>query len=109
MTTLTITPDHAPDQVQLHTDDFDIIQRELAAIGVPMTRWRADVPLAPDATPETVLEAYAPAVAALNADSFRDSVVQLSRQDESLRVRQAAIEALAAFDAGGRLEGQVRR
>ena len=50
------------------------------------------------------------AVAALNADSFRDSVVQLSRQDESLRVRQAAIEALAAFDAGGgRLEGQVRR
>jgi len=50
------------------------------------------------------------AVAALNADSFRDLVVQLSRQDESLRVRQAAIEALAAFDAGGgRLEGQVRR
>ena len=50
------------------------------------------------------------AVAALNADSFRDSVVQLSRQDESLRVRQAAIEALAVFDAADeRLEGHVRR
>jgi len=50
------------------------------------------------------------AVAALNANSFRDSVLQLSRQDESLRVRQAAIEALAAFDAGDdRPEGRVRR
>mgnify|MGYP001177512309 FL=1 len=50
------------------------------------------------------------AIAALNANSFRDSVVQLSRQDESLRVRQAAIEALAAFDAAeDRPEGRVRR
>ena len=50
------------------------------------------------------------AVAALNANSFRDSVLQLSRQDESLRVRQAAIEALAAFDAADdRPEGRVRR
>ena len=50
------------------------------------------------------------AVAALNANSFRDSVLQLSRQDESLRVRQAAIEALAAFDASDdRPEGRVRR
>tara|TARA_B100000749_G_scaffold11337_1_gene9409 strand:- start:287 stop:727 length:441 start_codon:yes stop_codon:yes gene_type:complete len=50
------------------------------------------------------------AVAALNANSFRDSVFQLSRQDESLRVRQAAIEALAAFDASDdRPEGRVRR
>ncbi len=67
MTTLTISPDHAPDQVLLHTADFDTIQRELAAIGVPMERWRADVPLAADATQETVLEAYARSVAALNA------------------------------------------
>jgi hypothetical protein len=50
------------------------------------------------------------AIAALNAISFRDSVLQLSRQDESLRVRQAAIEALAAFDAADdRPEGRVRR
>ena len=50
------------------------------------------------------------AIAALNANSFRDSVLQLSRQDESLRVRQAAIEALAAFDAAeDRPEGRVRR
>jgi HEAT repeat protein len=50
------------------------------------------------------------AIAALNANSFRESVLQLSRQDESLRVRQAAIEALAAFDAADdRPEGRVRR
>ena len=50
------------------------------------------------------------AIAALNANSFRDSVLQLSRQDESLRVRQAAIEALAVFDAADdRPEGRVRR
>ena len=50
------------------------------------------------------------AIAALNANSFRESVLQLSRQDESLRVRQAAIEALAAFDAADdRPEGHVRR
>ena len=67
MTQLTITPDHAPDQVLLQTGDFDIIQRELAAIGVPMARWRADAELAADAAPETVLEAYADSVAALNA------------------------------------------
>ena len=41
------------------------------------------------------------AVAALDVDTLRDSVTRLSREDESLRVRQAAIEALAAFDGAG--------
>ena len=44
MTTLTITPDNAPDQVLLHSSDFDTIQRELAAIGIPMQRWSATRP-----------------------------------------------------------------
>ena len=48
MTTLTITPDDRPDEILLHTSDFDTIQRELAAIGIPMERWRADAKLAPD-------------------------------------------------------------
>lgn len=67
MTTLTITPDNAPDNVLLHTSDFDVIQRELAAIGVPMERWTATAQLAPDADQATVLKAYEKSVAALNA------------------------------------------
>lgn len=67
MTTLTITPDDAPGNVLLHTSDFDVIQRELAAIGVPMERWTANEKLAPDADQATVLKAYEKSVAALNA------------------------------------------
>lgn len=67
MTTLTVYADTDPATELLRTSDFDTIQRELAAIGVPMERWQADVPLAPDATPEAVLEAYERSVAALNA------------------------------------------
>ena len=67
MTTLTITPDNAPDQVLLHSSDFDVIQKELAAIGVPMERWSANEKLAPDADQATVLKAYEKSVAALNA------------------------------------------
>ena len=65
MTTLTITPDDRPDEILLHTSDFDTIQRELAAIGIPMERWRADAKLAPDADPATVLAAMDAASSAL--------------------------------------------
>lgn len=67
MTTLTITPEDAPQQVLLQTSDFDVIQSELAAIGIPMARWPAEAKLAADADQATVLAAYAPSVAALNA------------------------------------------
>lgn len=67
MTTLTITPDNAPSEVLLRTSDFDVIQCELAAIGIPMERWQADAKLAPDADQANVLKAYEGAVAALNA------------------------------------------
>lgn len=67
MTTLTITPDNQPDEVLLHSSDFDVIQRELATIGIPMQRWSATAKLAPDASRETVLAAYASSVAALSA------------------------------------------
>ena len=50
------------------------------------------------------------AVGALGVESLRDVVTRLSREDDNLRVRQAAIEAVAAFEAGARagLDGQVR-
>ncbi len=67
MTMLTITPDNAPDNVLLQTSDFDVIQRELAAIGIPMQRWSATAQLAPDADQATVLKAYEKSVAALSA------------------------------------------
>lgn len=67
MTTLTIFTDTDPINPLQETSDFDVIQQTLSAIGIPMTRWEADVVLAADASPEVVLSAYAPAVAALNA------------------------------------------
>jgi 1,2-dihydroxy-3-keto-5-methylthiopentene dioxygenase len=74
MTALTVYADTDPQTPLLQTTDFDVIQRELAAIGVPMERWRADVPLAPDASPEQVLTAYERSVAALNAKYGFESV-----------------------------------
>ena len=67
MTTLTITPDHSPDQVLLQTSDFETIQKELAAIGIPMQRWSATAQLAADADQATVLKAYERSVALLSA------------------------------------------
>ena len=67
MTTLTITPDTQPGHVLLHSSDFAVIQKELAAIGIPMQRWRADAVLAPDADQAAVLKAYEKSVAELSA------------------------------------------
>ena len=51
------------------------------------------------------------AVGALHVETLRDVVTQLSENDRSLRVRQAALEALAAFEAARAVEpaGQARR
>lgn len=74
MTTLTITPDNAPDNVLLRSSDFDVIQRELAAIGIPMQRWSATAKLAADADQAAVLKAYESSVAALSAKYAIQSV-----------------------------------
>ncbi|WP_233574741.1 1,2-dihydroxy-3-keto-5-methylthiopentene dioxygenase [Stagnimonas aquatica] len=95
MTTLTITPDHRPDQVLLHSSDFATIQRELAAVGVPMERWRADAQLAPDADPATVLKAYEGSVAALNAKYGFQSVDVVSMHPEHEQAQAARGKFLA--------------
>lgn len=74
MTTLTLFADTDPQTPLLETSDFDRIQHELAAIGVPLQRWSAAIPLAADASPETVLKAYEDSVAALSAKYGFESV-----------------------------------
>lgn len=95
MTTLTVFPDHDPETVLLHTTDFDAIQAELAAIGIPMQRWTADRPLAPDASSDTVLEAYADSVAALNAKYGFESVDVMGMHPEHPQAAEARQKFLA--------------
>lgn len=57
MTLLVVMADDDRDAVQLRTDDFDRIVDELGRIGIRLERW-ATLPLAADATPDQVLDAY---------------------------------------------------
>ena len=50
---------------QVHTRDFDTIQRELGAVGIRFERWEASRPLAPGASQEDILCAYQDSVARL--------------------------------------------
>jgi 1,2-dihydroxy-3-keto-5-methylthiopentene dioxygenase len=54
--------------VRLDTTDFDLIARELSAIGVRIERWKPAHPLPGDATPEQILTAYAPEIDRLKAE-----------------------------------------
>lgn len=67
MTTLTITPESDPSRVLGHYTEFAAIRDELAKIGIGFERWEAGCALAPDATPETVLEAYHDSIEKLRA------------------------------------------
>ena len=67
MTTLTIFSNKDAESILLHSNDHQQIVRELSSIGIPFARWSAHAQLAPDATPEQVMAAYAPEIEALNA------------------------------------------
>ena len=50
-----------PEQDRTLTE-FDAVRDYLAGIGIEYQRWQTDAPLPPDATPDQVLEAYAPEI-----------------------------------------------
>lgn len=68
MTTLTIYSDRDATRPLATYTEFESIRRELAQAGIEFERWEAGKSLAPDATPEQVLEAY------------RDPIDRLSRK-----------------------------
>jgi 1,2-dihydroxy-3-keto-5-methylthiopentene dioxygenase len=68
MSRLTIFEDTNPDHVVLLTEDAALMGATLATIGVLFERWESPVALAPEATPEEILQAYRPYLDRLMGD-----------------------------------------
>jgi 1,2-dihydroxy-3-keto-5-methylthiopentene dioxygenase len=60
MTRLTVYRDDAPATPELRSDDLATIVATLAPIEVGFERWDSPVRIAPDDSPETILDAYRP-------------------------------------------------
>ncbi len=60
MSRLTVYQDDKPGAPELRTEDPSAIAAALAPIGVRFERWESPVTLAPEDSPETILEAYRP-------------------------------------------------
>jgi 1,2-dihydroxy-3-keto-5-methylthiopentene dioxygenase len=69
MSRLTIYADEAPGTPLLRSEDPAGIAAELARIGVRFERWESPVALAPDASPEAILDAYRPYLDRLMGES----------------------------------------
>jgi 1,2-dihydroxy-3-keto-5-methylthiopentene dioxygenase len=69
MSRLTVYPEDRPGAPLLRTEDPDAIAAELARIGVRFERWQSPVALSPDASAETILEAYRPYLDRLMGES----------------------------------------
>lgn len=65
MTRLTVYPDDQPDQGQTF-GDYDAIVAMLGEIDVTLEKWKAEKPLAKDASSEDVMQAYDDAIKKLN-------------------------------------------
>ena len=68
MSRLRIFADDAPDAVLLDTRDGDAIAAELGRIGVTFERWKATKDVAPGASQDEVLAAYADDIARISAE-----------------------------------------
>ena len=55
-------------QLLMTISDLEGMQNALAGIGVRFTRWQASKPLAPGASPDEVMSAYAPEIERLKAE-----------------------------------------
>ena len=62
MTRLVVYSAASPAQILLDTEDFDVITREVAAVGARFERWEAARPLAPGATQDEILDVYSAAI-----------------------------------------------
>ncbi|MFI5526707.1 1,2-dihydroxy-3-keto-5-methylthiopentene dioxygenase [Streptomyces platensis] len=58
MTLLHVMPEDAPETVELHTDDLEVIRKELNKIGVRIERWRAARRLPVGADDAAIMRAY---------------------------------------------------
>lgn len=77
MSELNIYADNSPQATQTHTD-YATISALLAEQGVRFERWQARVPLAEDATQETVIAAYRSDIERLMAENGFQSVDVIS-------------------------------
>jgi 1,2-dihydroxy-3-keto-5-methylthiopentene dioxygenase len=68
MSRLTVYRDDAPEAPQLRTEDPQAIAAALAPIGVRFERWDSPVTLAPEDSPEVILDAYRPYLDKLMGD-----------------------------------------
>ena len=68
MTRLTIFDEAQPAQPLQDTEDATLIQSALAAAGIRFERWQATRAIAPDASDDDVLAAYAPEIERLQAE-----------------------------------------
>jgi 1,2-dihydroxy-3-keto-5-methylthiopentene dioxygenase len=68
MTRLIVYPADAPKNILFESGVFDVIIRELDALGVRFERWSASRPLEASASPEDILAAYAPEVERLKSE-----------------------------------------
>ena len=68
MTRLIVYSAADPKDVRLDTEDFEVIVRELAAVGARVERWQATHPLPPNAAPDQILAAYAPEIERLKRE-----------------------------------------
>ncbi len=60
MSCLTVTPDTAPGQPELRTEDPEVIATALSGIGVRFERWSQAIEVDPEAPSDVVLDAYRP-------------------------------------------------
>ncbi|MFB9947604.1 acireductone dioxygenase [Rhizobium puerariae] len=68
MTQLIVYEAGNPRNVLLDTRDFEVIEREVKALGAGIERWKASKTLASDASNEDILEAYAPEIERLKRE-----------------------------------------
>jgi 1,2-dihydroxy-3-keto-5-methylthiopentene dioxygenase len=69
MSRLTVTPDTAPGNPELRTEDPIQIAQALAPIGVRFERWQLPAAVDPDADSDTILTAYRPYLDRLMGDT----------------------------------------
>ena len=74
MSQLRIYAEASPERPLLQSEDADQIGAALAERGIGFERWPARQPLAPDATPEQILELYAADVARVQASGSYPTV-----------------------------------
>lgn len=68
MTELIVYSASDPTKILLETTDFDTIVGELLPTGATLERWKAAIPLSPEATSEEILGAYEPQINRLKAE-----------------------------------------